>query len=152
MVNQTDLLLIKKLREETQAPVLAIKKILTETKGDLEKARLKLKELVRQKAAEKKDQITTAGLVEAYVHTNQKVAALVVLTCQTDFVARTTDFKTLAHEIALQVASMKPKNVVDLLEQSYIRDPKKTIKTLIEEYIGKLGENIKVKEIVCLQV
>ena len=69
---------------------------------------------------------------------------LLELLCETDFVARTDDFKRLAHELALQISSMNPKNVKELLGQEYIRDPSVTIENLIKAAIGKLGENIKV--------
>jgi len=69
---------------------------------------------------------------------------LVSLLCETDFVAKTDDFLNLGKEICLQIASMKPKNVADLLDQEYIRDPKLKISDMIKSVIGKLGENIKV--------
>ena len=73
------------------------------------------------------------------------VGSLVSLACETDFVARTDDFKNLAKEIAMQVAAMNPKNAEELMKQAYIRDPKVTIEDLIKEQIAKLGENIQVK-------
>jgi elongation factor Ts len=69
------------------------------------------------------------------------------LLCETDFVARTEDFKNLAHEVALQVAAMSPKDVDTLLKQEYIRDGSVTINDLIKQTIAKLGENIVVKEV-----
>jgi elongation factor Ts len=71
---------------------------------------------------------------------------LVKVLCETDFVARTDDFKHLLHEIAMQVAAMNPKDVDTLLKQEYIRDGSVTIENLIKQTIGKLGENIVVKE------
>ena len=79
----------------------------------------------------------------AYVHHNNKSGALVELQCETDFVARTDDFKTLAKELAMQVTSMDPVDVATFLTEPYIRDPQKTVKELIGEYVGKIGENIK---------
>jgi elongation factor Ts len=66
--------------------------------------------------------------------------------CETDFVARTEDFRRLAHEVAMQIAAMNPKNVAVLLKQDYIRDGSVNIETLIKQTIGKLGENIVVKQ------
>lgn len=148
MAIKIDIALIKKLREETQIPILEIKKALEKAAGNLEKAREELKKWSNEKAAKKRGETTGQGIVEAYIHNNSKVGALVVLTCQTDFVARTADFKRLAHEVAMQVASMNPRDEKELLDQTYIRDPKKTIKVLIDEYIAKLGENIEVKKVI----
>lgn len=138
---------IKKLRAETQAPILEIKKALVETKGNLQKAKLVLQKWSSKKAAKKKGEETSQGIVESYIHTGGKVGSLIILTCQTDFVARNCEFKKLAHEIAMQVASMNPKDEKTLLTQAYIRDPKKTTQNLIDEAIAKMGENITVKKI-----
>ncbi|MDO8638707.1 MAG: elongation factor Ts, partial [Candidatus Daviesbacteria bacterium] len=73
-----------------------------------------------------------------------KVGVLVEVLCETDFVAKTPDFKNLAHELSLQIASMNPENVEELLKQEYIRDNSQTIENLIKSVIGKLGENIQV--------
>lgn len=143
-----DIAIIKKLRDETQAPILEIKKSLENANGDFQKAQDMLKKWSSEKAAKKKAEATTQGIVEAYIHNGEKVGSLIVLTCQTDFVARTSDFKKLAHELSLQVASMNPKDIKDLLSQTYIRDPKKTVQALIDENIAKLGENIEVKKVV----
>ena len=139
---------IKKLRIETQAPILEIKKALEETKGNFQKAKIALQKWSREKAAKKKGEETSQGIVESYTHLGGRVGSLIVLSCQTDFVARNSEFKKLAHEIAMQVASMNPKNEKVLLEQAYIRDPKKSIRALIDECIAKMGENIKVKKII----
>lgn len=138
-----DINTIKKLREETSAGISDVKRALEEAKGDSKKAKELLKEWGVAKAAKKGDRETNVGLVEAYIH-GGRVGALVSLGCETDFVARTAEFKGLAHEIAMQVASMKPKTTEELLKQPYIRDPKVTIENLIKETIAKVGENIKV--------
>ncbi len=82
-------------------------------------------------------------IVEVYSH-NGKVGVLVEVMCETDFVAKTEDFKNLAHELSLQIASMNPSSVEKLLAQEYIRDNALTIDQLIKSVIGKLGENIVV--------
>lgn len=134
---------VKQLREETQAGISDVKRALEEAKGDAKKAKELLKEWGVAKAAKKGDRETTVGLVEAYVHSG-KVGSLISLGCETDFVARTPEFKALAHEIAMQIVSMNPKTTEELLKQAYIRDPKVTIENLIKETIAKVGENIKV--------
>ena len=94
------------------------------------------------KAAKKSDRSTAAGRVYSYIHTTGKVGAMVEVNCETDFVARTDEFKTLAHELAMQVAAMDPASVEKLLKQEYIRDSAKTIDQLVKETIAKVGENI----------
>jgi elongation factor Ts len=85
------------------------------------------------------------GLVETYVHNEGKIGVMVEVNCETDFVARTDDFKKFVHELAMQIAAMKPKDVDELLTQTYIRDQEKTIKDLLKETLAKTGENIKIK-------
>jgi elongation factor Ts len=141
-----DLEVLKKLREETQASVADVKNAVEEAKGDYGKA----KELLRKRGAEiaekKAERETEQGIVEAYIHGNGKIGVLVKLSCETDFVARTEVFKNLAHEVAMQISAMNPKDVKTLLSQEYIRDPKLKIEDLVKEAIGKLGENIKVSQ------
>lgn len=141
-----DLELLKKLREETQASVADVKKALEEAAGDYEKAKEHLRKRGAEIAEKKKERETSQGLVEAYIHGNGKIGVLVKLSCETDFVARTQEFKNLAHEIAMQISAMDPKDVKNLLSQEYIRDPKLKIEDLVKEAVGKLGENIKVAE------
>lgn len=132
---------IKELREKTGAGVADCKEALEEANNDLKKAEEILQKKGFEKAAKKGDRATGSGLVESYVH-GGRIGVLVELQCETDFVARTDEFKTLAHEIALQVSSMNPKNTEELLKQEYIRDASKTIEELIKAAIAKLGENI----------
>ncbi len=142
-----DINLLKKLREETGVSIADCRKALEETNSNYEKAREWLKKQGLEKAAKKSDRETAQGLVESYIHQNGKVGSLITLLCETDFVARTDDFKHLAHEVAMQVAALDPKDVDTLLKQEYIRDGSVKIEDLIKQTIAKLGENIKVKEI-----
>jgi elongation factor Ts len=141
-----DIKFIKKLREETGVSIADCRKALEETNSDYEKALEWLKKHGIQKAGEKADRETAQGLIESYIHQSGNVGALVEVLCETDFVARTDDFKHLAHEIAMQVAAMAPRDVDTLLKQEYIRDGSLTIGNLIKQTIAKLGENIVVKE------
>jgi elongation factor Ts len=141
-----DIKLIKQLREETQVSIADCTKALEEAKGDYEKAIQILKKRGIERAEKKATRETSQGLIESYIHQNGKVGVLLEILCETDFVARTEDFKRLAHEVAMQVAAMNPKNVTALLKQEYIRDGSLTIETLIKQTIGKLGENIVVKQ------
>lgn len=137
---------LKKLRLETGISLAECRKALEETDGSIEKAKEWLKKQGIEKAEKKSDRETSQGLVESYIHQNGKVGSIAVILCETDFVARTEDFKHLAHEIAMQVVAMKPKNVDTLLKQEYIRDGSVTMDALIKQTVAKLGENIVVKE------
>ena len=141
-----DIQLLKKLREETGISVSECRNALEEANGDYQKALKLLNERAAEKAAKKADRETGEGLVEAYIHGNGKVGVLVQILCETDFVARTDEFKHLAHEVAMQIAAMQPKDVEELLAQEYIKDSSKTIEQMVKEAIQKTGENIKIKQ------
>lgn len=138
---------IKKLRFTTGASIADCRIVLEESKGDTKKALNLLKARGFEKAEKKSDRETSQGLIESYIHQNGRVGALVEVLCETDFVARTDEFKNLVHEICMQVAAMNPKDVSALLKQEYIRDSSKTIESLIKESIAKLGENIVIKRL-----
>lgn len=140
--------LIKKLREDTGVGVMDARRALEESGGDIQKAQEWLSVHAISQAAKKADRSTGEGIIASYIHQNGKIGVLVKLGCETDFVGRTPDFQQLGKEIAMQVASMGPQNVDELLAQEWIRDPKKTIKNLIEESVAKVGENIKIIEFV----
>ena len=138
---------IKTLREETGVGVMDARKALEESKGDIKKAGEWLKKNAVAKALKKADRTTGDGAIFSYVHQTGKVSAMVKLGCETDFVARTDDFQKLGKELAMQVASMSPKDVDELYGQDWIRDNKRNIKQLVDEVIAKVGENIKIIEI-----
>lgn len=138
-----DVELIKKLREQTGVGIADCKEALSLSKGDFEKAKEWLKKKGLDKASSKAGREVKAGVVDVYSHAG-KVGVLVELLCETDFVARTQDFKNLAHELALQIASMNPSSVEELLAQEYIRDNTQSVDQLIKSVSGKLGENIQV--------
>ena len=150
---------IKELRNQCGAGVMECRDALLEMEGDVEKALQVLKEKGLLKAAKKADRVTTQGLIEAYIHAGGRIGSLVEVNCETDFVARTDEFKELAHELAMQVAALSPQYISEeeipegadiepqaacLLQQPYIRDPGKTVRDVIVEVIAKVGENIKV--------
>jgi elongation factor Ts len=134
---------LKKLRSETRAGVSDCRQALEDANGNFEKARKLIMERGLEKAVKKGGRETSQGIIESYVHAG-RVGVLIELRCETDFVARTDDFKTLAHELALQVASMNPKNVKELLASPYIRDTSLTVEALVKQTVAKLGENITV--------
>jgi elongation factor Ts len=148
-INLNDL---KKLRNETSASIADCRAALEESKGDYKKALAWIKKREQEKAEKKADRSTSQGLIHCYIHQNGKVGAMIELLCETDFVARTDEFKNLAHEVAMQVAAMNPKDVETLLKQEYIRDGSQTIEKLVKAVIGKLGENIIVKKIIRFEI
>src|SRR3989344_3696452 len=103
-----DIKLIKKLRDETGISIADIKQALEDAKNDLTLAKSLLNKRGRKKAAKKGGRETKEGIVVSYIHSNGKIGSLVSLACETDFVARTEDFKKLANEIAMQIAAMDP--------------------------------------------
>jgi elongation factor Ts len=139
-----DLKTLKKLRDETSASIADCRLALDESGGDYKKAVEWLKKRSIEKAEKKSGRSTGQGLVEAYIHQGGKVGVLITLLCETDFVAKTDEFKHLAKEIAMQVAAMKPESTDDLLKQEFIRDSSLTIEQLVKGVIGKLGENITI--------
>jgi elongation factor Ts len=136
--------LVKKLREKTGASMMDCKKALEDAKGDEIKAIEILREKDKLTAMKKSERVANQGLIEAYVHANARVGVLLEIKCETDFVARNSEFKELAHDIAMHIAGMDSKDPESLLEEPFVKDAKTTVKALIESKVGKLGENIKV--------
>lgn len=139
--------LIKKLKEQTGAPVIRAKQVLEEVDGNEKKAFKILQQEGFEKAAKKGERVTSQGLVECYVHHSGKVASMVEVLCETDFVARNELFRQLAHNLAMQVASMEAKDGEDLMSQEFIKDPTKKISELVKAVIAKTGENIRIGRI-----
>lgn len=135
---------IKNLRAKTGLGIHDVKTALEESNGDEAKAIAWLKEKGLSTAAKKASRATSQGLIETYIHGGVRIGAMVEINCETDFVARNDDFKKFVKEIALQVASMNPENVDELLRQEYFRDPSITIEQLLNDTIAKIGENMKV--------
>jgi len=140
---------IKKLREETSASIMDVKKALEESGSDFGEAKKLLVEKGKARAAKKSAERTVKdGLVESYIHTTGKVGSLILLSCETDFVAKTDEFKKLAYEISMQAASQDYGSVDELLSDEYIRDPSKKVSDLINETVAKLGEKIVLSKVI----
>ena len=120
------------------------KKALVESHNDLEKAKKLLNNWGIEKVKDKLNKVTLQGAIFSYVHHNKKVASLVELLCETDFVAANEEFQKLGREICLQVASIQAKTPEDLVNQEYIRDASKKISDLLNEAVLKFAENIKI--------
>ena len=153
--------MIRDLRQKTGAGVMDCKRALEDAEGDVNEAQEMLREKGFADAAKKLGRETREGIVEAYIHTGGRLGALVEVSCETDFVARTPDLKDLAHNLAMHVAAMpstsyvdqsevreddsRPLEEVSLFDQSYIKDPSRTVRDVVQEAIAKVGENIRVR-------
>lgn len=164
--------MVKQLRDRTGAGIMDCKRALEDSDGNLDKATELLRQQGIAKAGKKAGREARQGLIETYVH-GGRIGAMVEINCETDFVARTDDFKSLAREIAMQVAAANPlvvnaddltdeqrqSGVTDygseeqfikervLMSQPFIRDARRSMQDLVQEGIGKLGENIIVRRI-----
>jgi elongation factor Ts len=167
--------LVKELRERTGAGIKECKEILEQVDGNINKAIEILRERGIEAAAKKATREAKEGLVGVYVHYGSRVAALVELNCETDFVARTEDFVALANGLAQHVVALNPRfisqdEVTDevvaesgqtrekfveenvLLAQPYVKEPSRTIEEKIKEAIAKLGENIVIRRFVRYEI
>jgi len=142
-----DIKQIKQLRQESGVSISECKKALEKTKGNIKKAKEILQKLGHNLAQKKAERKTGEGIIESYIHPGEKIGVLLDLRCESDFVARSEEFRKLAHELCLQIAAMNP-DEKSLFSQPWIRDETKTIKDLIDEYIAKIGENIIVKKFI----
>ena len=115
---------VKELREKTGAPMMDCKQALTEAKGDLEGAVVLLRKKGVSVAAKKAARVTSEGSVAQYIHAGGKIGVLVEVNCESDFVARTEDFKELTHDIAMHIAASDPKYVrkEDVTAEDFARE------------------------------
>ena len=147
---------IRRLRQMTGAGILDCRNALQEADGDNSKAQSILREKGLASVAKKASRAAAEGMVESYIHSGSRIGVLLELNCETDFVARTDEFRELAHDLAMQVAAMDPDIVraddgdegVSLMEQSFVKDPSKSIQDLVNDAIAKLGENIQVRRFI----
>ena len=152
--------LVKELRELSGSGIMDCKRALEETGGDVEKAEAILRSKGIALAMKKSSRATNEGLIESYVHSGGRIASMVELNCETDFVSRTTEFKELAHNLAMQIAAMAPQYIdqselaedsgenpeeVCLLQQPFIKDPGRVIEDLVTDLTARIGENVRVK-------
>jgi elongation factor Ts len=151
---------VRELRELTGAGMLDCKKALEDAGGDMEKAKEILRAKGHEAAAKRAERETAQGLVHSYVHHDGRLGAIVELNCESDFVARTEGFAKLCQDIALQVAARDPAYLtadeipngaegdpkdLALMLQPFVRDESVTVQDMLNEVIGKTGENIRVR-------
>lgn len=135
--------MIKALREETGISVMQCKKALEEAGGDMEKARIALRDIAAAQAEKKADRTIGGGIVASYIHSNKKMGVLLELTCETDFVAQNEEFVSAANQIAMHIGAMEPENLEALMEQPFIMNPELTIKQVIDGLVQKTGERVE---------
>lgn len=155
---------IKELREATSCGVIDCKKALEEAGGDMDKAKELLKQRGLELAAKKGGRAAKEGRIEVYVHTGNKIVAMVEVSCETDFVARNEDFIQFSKDVAMQIGAMSPEYIKEedvpedflkaledsktylkekiLMNQAFIKDSSKTIQDYLNEVIAKIGENM----------
>src|SRR5213595_1584646 len=151
---------VKELRDKTGAPMMDCKQALTEAKGDFEQAVILLRKRGVSVAAKKATRVTSEGSVASYIHAGGKIGVLVEVNCESDFVARTDDFKELVHDIAMHIAASDPKFIrkEDVTPEAYEREkdiyraqaaqtgkPPQVVEKIVEGKMGKLGENISLR-------
>jgi elongation factor Ts len=160
--------LVKQLRDKTGAGMMECKKALQEADGDFEKAEIILRKRGLAGATKKEGRSTKQGLIASHVSPDAKAGVLVEVNCESDFVARTEDFQSLAADIAAHIAQTKPKvlrveEVTEaeranfkaheaLYEQKFTKDQNTTIADLVKSKIAKLGENINVSRFIVYEV
>ena len=145
---------IRRLRETTGAGVMDVKRAIEGAEGDLTKAAEVLRARGLELSAKKADRAVNQGVVEAYVHPGRPLGAIVQLACETDFVARTEEFRKLARDIVMHIAAMAPEKLraedegdgPALLTQAWFRDGSKTVDQVIQDTIARVGENVQVMQ------
>jgi elongation factor Ts len=148
---------VKELREKTGAPMMDCKQALSEAKGDLEQAVVLLRKRGVSVAAKKSSRVTSEGAVTSYIHAGGKIGVLVEVNCESDFVARTEDFKELVHDIAMHVAASDPKFVrkEDVTPEAFEREkdifraqaaatgkPPQVVEKIVEGKMSKFCEEV----------
>ena len=135
---------IRELRARCGASISSCKRALEAAGGAIEKALEILRKEGLQIAEKKSSRTTHAGVVDAYVHADRRLATLIKVKCETDFVARNAEFRAFVHDLAMQAAAMEASSVDELLKQSFVKDPKRTVNDYVKEIIAKFGENVEV--------
>lgn len=143
---------IKALRDKTGVSISECKKALEEANGDEAKALEVLMARAAASVGKKADRTLAAGAVATYLHSNGQVGAMVLLSCETDFVSKNEEFVALARDIAMHASAMRPAHVEELMAQQFIKDPAKTIADLVSGAVQKFGERTEVTDFAVLAV
>ncbi len=141
---------IARLRELTGAGILDCKSALHEAKGDLKKAQEILRNKGKDIAKKKFGREAREGQIISYVHMGGKIAAVVEVNCETDFVARNEVFQRFGKDVAMQVAAQTEDKPI--LDQQFIKDPTKSVRDYLTETVARLGENVRIRRIARFEV
>lgn len=166
--------MVKELRERTGAGIKECRDILVQTEGNINQAIEKLREKGLKVSDKVQGRETTEGRIEVYMHPGNRMAAMIELACETDFVARTEDFIALSRELALHIAAVNPRYInveevpadaipadmkpekffeeVVLMKQAYVKDPSQTIEDRIKATVAKIRENVVVRRFVRYEI
>jgi elongation factor Ts len=139
---------LKELRQRTGAGMLDCRQALEQAEGDIEQAVDLLRRQAAAEAAKRAARLTGEGRIDSYIHHDARIGALIEVSCETDFVARTDDFRTLVRHVAEQVAATPAEALeteASLLEQPWIRDPSRTIRDLVNETSARTGEHVRIR-------
>ncbi len=143
---------VKALRDQTGVAMMECKKALEETGGDMQKALEVLFARAATIAEKKSDRTLGAGVVSSYIHGAGSVGAMVLLSCETDFVSKNEEFVQVARDIAMHAAAMRPTTKEELLTQLFIKDETKTIADLVRGATQKFGERVELSDLCVLSV
>ena len=135
---------VRDLRALSGVSISRCKSALEQSGGDKDKALEILRKEGIEIAAKKSTRATNAGVVDAYLHGDRRLGAIIEVKCETDFVARTDEFRAFVHDLAMQAAAAAPESIADMLTQPFLKDPKKTVGDYVKEIIAKFGENVEV--------
>jgi elongation factor Ts len=135
---------IKRLRQLTGVGITDAKKALQASGGDFDKALSEMREKGLTKAEKRGQREARAGLIGGYVH-DGRIGVLIEVNCETDFVAKTDEFKELVKDLTLHIAASDPQDEAELLEQPFVKNPDQTVADIVKEANAKLGENIVVR-------
>lgn len=137
---------IKRLRELTGVGITDAKAALVESKGDFDKALAAMRAKGLTKADKRAEREARAGLIGSYSH-DGRIGVLVEVNCETDFVAKTDEFKELVKDLTLHIAASEPEDEKALLRQPFVKNPDITVGEYVKQHIAKLGENIVVRRL-----
>ncbi|MFA7308640.1 MAG: elongation factor Ts [Patescibacteria group bacterium] len=143
---------VQKIREMTGLGMMDIRNALEEAGGDEAQAMTLLEQRAGDKLEKRAGRTTSQGRIGNYVHMDNKLAAVVEVQCETDFVANSEDFVTFVKDLAMQIAAMKPETMADLMAQDSLKESGKTVADLHKALIAKTGENIVIKKFGLFQI
>jgi elongation factor Ts len=135
---------IKRLRNLTGVGITDAKQALVDAGGDFDKALDEMRKKGLTKAEKRAEREARAGLIGSYVH-DGRIGVLVEVNCETDFVAKTDEFKELVKDLTLHIAASEAIDTQELLKQPFVKNPEQSVEEYVKQYIAKLGENIVVR-------